>query len=137
MEKMRAVSKILAAVVVGGGMLGCAHTGVSQAPEEIVKQRSTGFWDARLKDDVAAAYAYTSPAYRKLNNMERFRMDYAGKPMTTKRTIEGVNCNVELKRCTVKQKFTVVLPLRGAHLLDVYDEEVWLEDEGQWWVYRK
>lgn len=136
-SKMLLTTKLLIAAAMGVGLAACSHISTPQTPEEVVKQRSTEFWNYRINDRVAEAYAYTPPAYRKLNDIDRFRTEYGGKPMAISREIVNVDCKVEAKRCTVKQKFIAKLPMTGNVEIPVYDEEIWLEDEGQWWIYRK
>ena len=55
----------LASLVVAGALAlaGCAAL-QPKTPEEIVTQRVEARWDALIKGDFPAAWAYTQPAYR-------------------------------------------------------------------------
>lgn len=119
-----------------GVLSGCAHLR-HQSSEDAVRQRSDAFWAARMSNDVAKAYQYTSPSYRQINDVERFRRDYAGIPMVNRREIASVHCNEEQARCVLKQKFEAALPMMKGTLVPVYADEIWVREDGQWWIFKK
>lgn len=119
-------------------LMGCAASNVSpQSAEEVVKQRSDAFWQARSRDDAQAAYLFTSPSYRQVYDVKQFRIDYAGKSMASQREIVSVQCDTDYTVCTVKQKLQAFFPFLNGLSTDVYVDETWLKDEGQWWVFKK
>ena len=135
--KNHPVSRVPLLLLAFAGLLsGCAHLGQESA-EDAVRQRSDAFWAARMKNDVAEAYRYTPPSYRQINDADRFRRDYAGIPMVHKRDIASIRCNEEQARCVLKQKFDVTLPMMKGTLVPVYADEIWVREDGQWWIFKK
>jgi len=97
-----------------------------------VKERAQLRWDALIKDDIPAAYAYLSPASRDVLTVEQYK---AKTPRGTFKaaSVDSVECEAEL--CKVKLRLTydharmkgVVTPLN----------EIWILERGQfWYVYR-
>ena len=119
-------------------LAGCASMSAQTVSrEDAVKQRSDAFWQARARDDAQAAYAFTSPAYRKLYDVEKFKIDYAGKSMARERSVRSVTCQDDTQVCTVKVSMRARFPFLGNVDTEVFVEEYWLYDEGQWWVFKK
>ena len=109
----------------------------ANTPQGQIRQRSTEFWQARQRNDVAAAYSYTSPSYRKVHDQEFFRVHYAGIPVVVSREIVDVQCDDALQRCILQNKYMVSPPMMGGGMVPVYDKEVWLQEDGQWWIFRE
>ena len=98
--KQRTIFSSLA-LALAAALAGCAATTPTAAPdapatasqeaaqghEAQIRQRSEAFWEARRRNDVAAAYALTSPSYRKVHDQEFFRVHYAGLPVVATREI--------------------------------------------------
>ena len=108
----------------------------ANTPQGQIRQRSTEFWQARQRNDVAAAYSYTSPSYRKVHDQEFFRVHYAGIPVVVSREIVDVQCDAALQRCILQNKYMVSPPMMGGGMVPVYDKEIWLQEDGQWWIFR-
>lgn len=109
----------------------------ANTPQGQIRQRSTEFWQARQRNDVAAAYSYTSPSYRKVHDQEFFRVHYAGIPVVVSREIVDVQCDDALQRCILQNKYMVSPPMMGGGMVPVYDKEIWLQEDGQWWIFRE
>ncbi len=109
----------------------------ANTPQGQIRQRSTEFWQARQRNDVAAAYSYTSPSYRKVHDQEFFRVHYAGIPVVASREIVDVQCDDALQRCILQNKYMVSPPMMGGGMVPVYGKEVWLQEDGQWWIFRE
>ena len=109
----------------------------ANTPQGQIRQRSTEFWQARQRNDVAAAYSYTSPSYRKVHDQEFFRVHYAGIPVVASREIVDVQCDDALQRCILQNKYMVSPPMMGGGMVPVYDKEIWLQEDGQWWIFRE
>ncbi len=109
----------------------------ANTPQGQIRQRSTEFWQARQRNDVAAAYSYTSPSYRKVHDQEFFRVHYAGIPVVAAREIVDVQCDDALQRCILQNKYMVSPPMMGGGMVPVYDKEIWLQEDGQWWIFRE
>lgn len=139
----RTISSTLA-LTLAAALAGCAATApmpassqaAAQGHEAQIRQRSEAFWQARLRNDVDAAYAFTSPSYRQVHDKEFFRIHYSGLPATATREIVDVQCNAAVQRCTLRSKYLVSTPLTGRALVPVYSKETWLHEDDQWWIFR-
>ena len=109
----------------------------ANTPQGQIRQRSTEFWQARQRNDVAAAYSYTSPSYRKVHDQEFFRVHYSGIPVVASREIVDVQCDDALQRCILQNKYMVSPPMMGGGMVPVYGKEIWLQEDGQWWIFRE
>ena len=109
----------------------------ANTPQGQIRQRSTEFWEARQRNDVAAAYSYTSPSYRKVHDQEFFRVHYSGIPVVVSREIVDVQCDAALQRCILQNKYMVSPPMMGGGMVPVYGKEIWLQEDGQWWIFRE
>src|SRR5258705_446806 len=69
--------------------------------------------------------------------LERFRTEYAGVPMVDKREVVSVICEEADGRCVLKQKFDVEPPMMRGTKVPVYSDEVWIREDGQWWIFKK
>ncbi len=118
-------------------LAGCATTSQTgaratpQAVEAKVSERAKARWDAVIKDDMAAAYGYLSPASREAVSLEKYKS-------TPRRTgfreakVEEVRCEAEV--CYVKLLVTYDhARMKGITTPIV---ESWIVDGGQvWYVY--
>ena len=120
---------LLAVVVVS--LAACATIG-TQSPEGIVKERAQHRWDALVKGDFKAAYAYLSPGSRSVLS----EADYiAGlnKGFWKSAKVGKVECHSDAA-CDVDvtieyqlQGLTTSTPLR----------ESWVREGSQWWYLKK
>ncbi len=147
--KQRTIFSSLA-LALAAALAGCAATTPTAAPdapatasqeaaqghEAQIRQRSEAFWEARRRNDVAAAYALTSPSYRKVHDQEFFRVHYAGLPVVATREIVDVQCDETQHRCILRDKYMVTTPLTAGALVPVFNKEIWLHEDGQWWIFR-
>ena len=132
-KKYRA--KAVAAALAAVALAGCASLG-GGTPEQIVAQRSAEYWKARASGDYVKAYAFSTPAYRKLNTADKFRLQFgAGAAI---RSGEAIKVSCEAEKCTARIKISATPALVGLNLgtIATYLDEVWLLEDGQWWRYQ-
>jgi hypothetical protein len=123
-------------VAAAGLLAGCASNSASpKSDEQQVSQRSDEFWVARLTHQAEKAYQYTPPSYRQIKDLERFRFEFSGLPVTGARTLESVSCNEA--RCVAKHKLVTSSPLSPNLAVPVYLEEIWIKEDGQWWIFQR
>ncbi len=71
-----------------------------EARQAVVAARAQARWDALIKDDMEAAYAYLSPASRQVMSLEKFKSSMRRGTFRDARietvTCEGDVCNVRL-----------------------------------------
>ena len=134
----KSLARILGlSVMVSGSLLmvGCASLGASK-PEDIVKQRSETFWEARVAGQMDKAYALTTPSYRKLRTLEQYQSQYAKGAGMKQVSVIKVACEPE--KCTVRTKIEAAPPLMGVSVgtIATHSDEIWLLEDGQWWRYQ-
>jgi hypothetical protein len=100
-----------------------------------LKQRVMDRWDALIRKDFAAAYAFASPGYRKLFSLGAFKGKFGSK--ASWRRVEVVK--VDFKG---DDAATVGITLHFAHYppqadkaldMKTYVNESWVFVDGQWW----
>lgn len=125
---------LVALALLSSALIGCA--GVPTTPEQIVHQRSQDYWQARLAGKLDTAYALTTPSYRKLRTAEQFRKQHGSAAAVQEVTVTGVQC--EAARCTARVQLKVKAPIPGMERTPVstYTNEVWLLEDGQWWLHQ-
>ncbi|MFN3374962.1 MAG: hypothetical protein ACK40S_00185 [Burkholderiaceae bacterium] len=115
---------------------GCA--GMSSAtPEEMVAQRATDYWKARIAGQYEKAWALSTPAYRKLKDAEQFRRQFGAGVTIEAATPFKVTCESG-EKCTARMKLSAKPALLGMNLgtIDTYVDETWLLEDGQWWRHQ-
>ena len=126
------LSGLLGALVLSA----CASQVVSSTPEESVRQRAVQRADAFVKGDFAGSYALTAPSYRKLRSLEAYKSGFGQGGVWQKAEIKGVAC--EPARCKVSVAASVKPLIRGrfGDTIDVQFEEIWLLEDGNWWLHQ-
>lgn len=123
------------------GVAGCATmtTGrvskdaLPEAKVAAVTKRAQERWDALLKSDVKAAYAYLSPASRAVTSLERYQ---ARTNTANFRAIKLERASCEAETCQVK--FWLTFDHRVMKGVQAPIEETWVIEDGQvWLVYRE
>ncbi|MHB8495536.1 MAG: hypothetical protein ACYDDG_13385 [Casimicrobiaceae bacterium] len=123
----------LAGLVLAGCATGMAPGGVSKdSPPEVkqqaVRARAVGRWDALIKGDVPAAYAYLSPAMRATTPLDV----YTAKRkvgMYRKIKVDSVDCEGAV--CTVK--LTLRYDYKRFKGIETPLSEHWVIEDGQAW----
>lgn len=114
---------------------GCAML-TPKTPEQQVSARAADFWNARRAGDFEKAYAFSTPAYRKLKSAQDYKMQFGAGAAVGASDVNKVVC--EPQRCDVQMKLSVTPALVGLKMkaIDTYLNEVWLLEEGQWWHFQ-
>lgn len=122
----------LGALVVAG----CAAFAPA-TPEQIVEKRATEYWQARIAGKYEQAYKLSTPSYRKLKTAEQFRIQFGAGVSARAAEVAGVVC--EPQKCIAKMKISATPALPGLKLgtIPMYMDEVWLFEDGQWWIYQE
>ncbi len=117
-------------------LAGCAALAPS-TPEQIVKKRAAQYWQARIAGKYEQAYQLSTPSYRKLKTAEQFRMQFGAGVSVQAAEVASVVC--EPQKCTAKMKISATPSLPGLKLgtIPLYMDEVWLLEDGQWWIYQE
>jgi hypothetical protein len=124
----------LAVALAGLAVVGCASISVDSAPEakqKYVAERAQARWQALIKGDVDAAYAFLSPASKKATPLQT----YAGsiKPgMWRNVKVDKVDCEAEL--CKVQLAVTYDAKMMKGITTPIWESWV-IEDGSAWYVY--
>jgi hypothetical protein len=125
----------LAAVLAGLALTGCASLNADSAPEakqKVVAERAEARWQALMKGDLDAAYAFLSPASKKATPLK----DYAKtiKPgMWRQVKVDKVDCEAEI----CKAQLSVTYDNRMMKGITTPVWETWIIEQGSaWYVYR-
>ena len=114
---------------------GCASF-VERNPEEIVRQRINGRWDALIEGRLETAYTYESPEYRELFSFQDFRKTINGVGSWRKIEIEGVECVDKLCVANIIIYATINVGM-GFEVVesDARAKENWIQQttSGQWY----
>ena len=127
--RRRAVGAAALALVLGLGA--CATTG-PQTPEDEVRARATGRWNALIAKDRERAYQYLAPTVRANLRFERFREAH-GDTLAKAVRVREIEC--ESATCTVRVALdaeSFIPGTRGTMLTTVH-QETWVRQDGQWW----
>jgi len=120
-------------------MVGACGTITPLAPEDVVARRAQDRWDALIKGDIDAAYAYLSPAYRRMKSLESYKRGIFGVGIWQKAEVDRVVCE-RLDVCSVTVLVTtrLALPRIGTPMestTPVYER--WIRERDQWWYVPK
>jgi hypothetical protein len=138
-ELVRACARgIFRAVVATVAVLAaaCGTTGGSltkdtpvESKQVVVRERAEARWQAIIKGDYPAAYAYLSPASREIVNLGTFEARMKGIVKFTGTKIDTVSC--EVAACKVKLWLTYDHKVMKG--VTTPAEEAWIIDGGQAW----
>lgn len=139
---------LLASVIVTSTLLaGCAVNAPGGAAtamassvkaEDAVSSRAQKRLDLLMTSNFEGAYAYLTPSYRALHNLEAYRSRFGGSAKWVGPKVQKVECE-NSERCTVTVKLgvMVVAPGFGNKPIDSTMVETWLVEDGEWWFYQR
>lgn len=126
------LNSLLAALVLSA----CASKVATSTAEESVRQRAAQRANAFVKGDFAGSYALTAPSYRKLRSLDAYKGSFGQGGTWEKAEIKAVTC--EPVRCKVLVAASVKPLIRGrfGDTIAVQFEEIWLLEDGNWWLHQ-
>lgn len=114
---------------------GCAALAPA-TPEKAVEKRAMDYWKARIAGQYDSAYALVTPAYRNVKTSQQFRAQFGEGATVLGAEVFNVAC--EPQKCNARMKLTVkpaVVQLK-LDTINVYLDEIWLLEDGQWWIHQ-
>jgi len=93
-----------------------------------VRQRALARWQALIKDDIATAYGYLSPATRDVVSLDQYKGKVARGTFRDIK-IDSVDCEAEL--CKVDVRLTYDRPRMKGMVTPL--KETWIIERGQFW----
>ncbi len=115
---------------------GCAIK--PKTPEELVAQRAHARWQAQLRGDFQAAYAYLSPGSKAVVSPDLYRARTGGAVAYKDVEVASVRCETS-EKCiaTIRVRYEPIAMRQRIGIIESYLDETWLFDAGQWWfLYR-
>lgn len=100
-----------------------------------LKQRVMDRWDALIRKDFAAAYAFTSPEYRKLFSLNNFKGQFGNKTSWQRVEVIKVDFKGDDAATVGITLHFAYYPPQAVKALDMktYVNESWVFVDGQWW----
>ena len=127
----------LMALICAGTLLG-ACASLQTKPEDAVTQRANARWQALVKGDMAKAYAYSTPGFRAVVDVEGFkgRTGIAGRWLGAQ--VTSVSCDTpERCKAIIRLEFSTLMPGFSKDRMTTHIDETWLLEDGQWWIFQK
>ncbi len=115
-------------------LAGCASLGPA-TPEQIVQERATTFWQARIKGDLPTAYGLLTPAYRSLRSQDDYARASGRRAAIEKVEVTKVVCEKDKCSATIAMTSKPVVPGLTLPELTNYMDDTWVLDGGQWWRF--
>lgn len=127
----------LFAVTAAGAVLAACAAFAPKSPEDLVRERAQARWDALLAGDFERAYGFLSPASRGVVSLPQFRASIGAAASWKSAKVHGVACE-QAERCKVTMLITYspLLPRSRVGNIETSIDEIWLLDQGQWWLTR-
>ena len=124
------------ACVLSFTLVGCAS--LQPAPEETVRKLAIQRWQALLAGKFDQAYEFATPAFRKLRTVDFYRANRSAVPVKWV-SAEVLRVDCEPQRCSVKIKLISKPIMPGFNKLNLETslDEVWILEDGQWWMFEK
>jgi hypothetical protein len=112
---------------------GGSGTGSADGVRDLVTKRVHARWDALIKGDLDAAYAFESPGSKQAMTLQRFKR-ITRKEGFRSATIDKMDCDAV--HCDVR--LTVVYDVDKVKGLRTFVDEAWVVENGQaWYVDRR
>jgi len=124
-----AAGGLLAAVIVG--LTACAAL-EPRAPQEAVREKAQARWNALVKGDIPAAYAYLSPGSKAVMTQDAYRNSIKI-GFWKSVVVERVDCAVP-DSCDVLT--TIEYEIQGRRLKTPL-KETWIREGSNWWYVQK
>lgn len=111
-------------------------TDSSVAQRAMLEKRVAARWEALIRRDFAAAYEFTTPAYRKTSSLDAFKRNFGnGKVVWRRVDVVSVDFQGD-KAATVGVKIHILYyPPQSVQPVEMatHDQESWVYEDGQWW----
>ena len=117
-------------------LAGCASVSAGRTPEETVKLRATERASAFVKGDLDRSYALTTPSYRKLKDADAYKRSFGPSAKWQKAEVKNVTCEPQRCKVAIAVHVKPLIPGRFGDTITVQFEEIWLLEDGNWWLHQ-
>ena len=125
--EVRARTLVVAVVV---AVSGCAAL-APKAPEDAVRERAQARWDALVKGDFRAAYAYLSPGSKAVQPETEY-VNSLRQGFWKAARVEQAHCTDQ--RCEVQAKIEYEF---GGRRTETPLRETWIREGSEWWYVKQ
>lgn len=135
-SRFLAVLKYVSGVAAGLGLVACAALQPA-APDVVVGQQASARWQALLAKEYSRAYEMAVPSYRKLKTLDEYTQRMRQVPVRwISAKVLRVECSSDV-RCVAKVELhsTPVVPFAPKIPLVGVLDEVWVYEDGRWWMF--
>lgn len=133
----RHVPRRLGLLCVAALLSACAGLPDSEPPEQVVQRLAEERLKAHLAKDYGKMYSMAAPSYRKLKTQEWYSLRRAGLPaQPVNGKVLSVKCETA-ERCSVRLELEhkVTLPLAPKVPIQGAYTDVWVREDGRWWMF--
>lgn len=124
----------LLAAALAATLAGCAGLPGGDATT-VVQERAQTRWNALVAGQIDKAYTYTAPSFRAITPYDSYRSSFGSGASWLGAEVLDVRCEPE--RCEVDVRLRIQLPARSVGPVTTDAKEVWIRENGQWWLYQK
>lgn len=124
----------LLAAVFAAALTGCASLPGRDATTT-VHERAQARWNALVAGQIDKAYSYTAPSFRAITPYDTYRGSFGAGASWQSAEVIDVRCETE--RCEVDVRLRIQLPVRSVGPITTDTKEVWIQENGRWWLYQK
>ena len=130
--RLKRAAQIICGVCV---VASCAHND-PLPPEEQVRERATGYYEALSQGDYETALEYVTPGYRKTAQADRYNIKYSASPGWMSTDVISVNCGEEVPptRCVARTNILAKLHKSMPPMITPVDS-IWLNIDNRWYRY--
>jgi hypothetical protein len=118
---------------------GAGTTDKGASRQAALEQRVNAKWDALIRGDFAAAYAFASPAYRRSFSLDAFRRNFGDKVVWKRiEVVSVVFQGDDAATVGIKIYFVYHDPQSQKSLdMSTHVQESWILADGEWWYLVK
>jgi hypothetical protein len=115
-------------------LAGCANLPGRDATTT-VQERAQARWNALVAGQIDKAYTYMTPSFRALTPYDSYRNSFGAAASWKAADVIDVRCETE--RCEVSVRLRIQIPVSSIGPITTDTKEVWIQENGQWWLYQK
>ena len=131
LRRLMVLAMVLLAAVLAAA---CASVAPPTAQEQ-VRQRASQRWQLLMSKNMDAAHKFATPGFRAIVSADTYRLRFGAAPFWLAAEVVRVDCPAPDKCiATVRLDIKPVMLHSNAEKITTHMEEIWLLEQGQWWI---
>lgn len=122
--------------IAAAAVLSACATSAPVSPEAAVSQRANARWATLLAGNFDKAYTYLSPGIRAVTPLEEYKRRFGGGIQWESAQATSTECQPDRCEVKVQVRFRPPLAAQRMGVLTTYVDEVWIREQGQWWIFQ-